>query len=452
MHQLLAHDPTMKPAMITNRFIDGLREDVRSVVLLHRPVDLDTACSLALLQEEVTGDFSKKEVKRVEFLSPVKQVGKFNSVTSPKNPSPPVSSEDRRAGDYTRTPNNQSLENKLSALMKFRKAKGLCYKCGLKWNPSHRCANSVPLHVVEELWQLVQESEEENQLLPKSTVSDSEEDLCAISIAAIDGSEAPKTMRFLGKISDHKVIILADSGSSGNFISESVAAQLPNWQSLPMPIQVKLANGNILTCTHELCDCAVLINGHQFFITLKILPLSCYDIILGMDWLEMHSPMEVHWKLKWMSFLHQNTKITLQGVQPDLTTCPPISSFDVKILQKNDDLWCVLQLYSLNQEDNIQNLPSEIAALVNKFSDLFEKPTDLPPKRPYDHSVQLIPGAQPFRLRPYRYNPAQKDEIEKQVNELLQNGMIQASVSPFASPVLLVKKKTGDWRLCVDYR
>ena len=192
--------------------------------------------------------------------------------------------------------------------------------------------------------------------------------------------------------------------------------------------------------------------GIDFFITLKILPLSCYDIILGMDWLEMHSPMEVHWKLKWMSFLHQNTKITLQGVQPDLTTCPPISSFDVKILQKNDDLWCVLQLYSLNQEDNIQNLPSEIAALVNKFSYLFEKPTDLPPKRPYDHSVQLIPGAQPFRLRPYRYNPAQKDEIEKQVNELLQNGMIQASVSPFASPVLLVKKKTGDWRLCVDYR
>jgi len=52
-------------------------------------------------------------------------------------------------------------------------------------------------------------------------------------------------------------------------------------------VQVKVANGNILTCTHELCDCVVLINGHRFFITLKILPLSCYDIILGMDWLEM---------------------------------------------------------------------------------------------------------------------------------------------------------------------
>lgn len=63
-----------------------------------------------------------------------------------------------------------------------------------------------------------------------------------------------------------------------------------------------------------------------------------------------------------------------------------------------------------------------------------------------------MPGAQPFKLRPYRYSPAQKDEIEQQVQELLRNGMIQESSSPFASPVLLVKKKAGEWRLCVDYR
>lgn len=83
---------------------------------------------------------------------------------------------------------------------------------------------------------------------------------------------------------------------------------------------------------------------------------------------------------------------------------------------------------------------------------MFAKPTGLPPKRHINHAIPLIPGAQPFRLRPYKYTPAQKDEIEKQVSELLQNGLIKESSSPFASPILLVKKKTRDWRMCVDYR
>lgn len=57
-----------------------------------------------------------------------------------------------------------------------------------------------------------------------------------------------------------------------------------------------------------------------------------------------------------------------------------------------------------------------------------------------------------MNLRSYRYPHIQKQEIEKLVEEMLNLGIIQSINSPFAAPVILVKKKDGSWRFCVDYR
>ncbi|MCI66543.1 hypothetical protein A2U01_0087801, partial [Trifolium medium] len=67
-------------------------------------------------------------------------------------------------------------------------------------------------------------------------------------------------------------------------------------------------------------------------------------------------------------------------------------------------------------------------------------------------AILLPPSAVPVNVRPYRYPHAQKVEIEAQVRKLLANGWITPSNSPFSSPDLLLKKKDGSWRMCVDYR
>jgi len=101
-----------------------------------------------------------------------------------------------------------------------------------------------------------------------------------------------------------------------------------------------------------------------------------------------------------------------------------------------------------------QNGPSDhIGPLLDQYGDLFTDPVGLPPSRGvFDHRISLHPGTKPINIRPYRYPLKQKDIIEGLVQEMLDSGIIQPSCSPFASPVVLVGKKDGSWRLCVDYR
>lgn len=98
------------------------------------------------------------------------------------------------------------------------------------------------------------------------------------------------------------------------------------------------------------------------------------------------------------------------------------------------------------------SLPPQIQCLLHRFTHLFQQPTSLPPTRPTDHAIHLKPSQPPVNVRPYRYPYFQKQEIEKQVDDMLRRGMIQLSRSPFSSSVLLVRKKDGTWRFCVDYR
>jgi hypothetical protein len=118
---------------------------------------------------------------------------------------------------------------------------------------------------------------------------------------------------------------------------------------------------------------------------------------------------------------------------------------------RGNDIW-VFALLEEVIEENSNEVHLELQVLLGEFSDIFVTPTELPPSRPFDHHIPLLPRSIPVNDRPYKYSPHHKTEIEKQVAALLKSGLITPSVSPFASSVLLVQKKDGTWRFCVDYR
>ena len=109
-----------------------------------------------------------------------------------------------------------------------------------------------------------------------------------------------------------------------------------------------------------------------------------------------------------------------------------------------------------SKESNATNELNESQMnFLKEFKECFsnELPTELPPKRGNeDHRIDLIPGSSPPNKAPYRVSYAQQEEILTQVNELMEKGMIRPSSSPFCSPVLLVQKKDGSYRMCIDYR
>lgn len=93
----------------------------------------------------------------------------------------------------------------------------------------------------------------------------------------------------------------------------------------------------------------------------------------------------------------------------------------------------------------------DIQSILNKHQKVFgDIPLGLPPKRGFEHTIELE-GAKPMIITPYRHPQKFKEEIEKTIKELLEMGYIQPSSNPFASLVVLVKKKDGSTRMCIDH-
>ncbi|MCO5599560.1 hypothetical protein L7F22_053666 [Adiantum nelumboides] len=198
------------------------------------------------------------------------------------------------------------------------------------------------------------------------------------------------------------------------------------------------------------------VDKEDFFIS----PLKHEDVILGSPWFDRLAA-SIKFPERKISFKFKEKDMYINA-QESGSSIPLVNdqAFD-KSIKSSISTYMIFVKDSLNGVDETQvnengmQVDLELFNFLNQFQDVFidDIPGELPPKRgDDDHMIELTPGSSPPNKPPYRVSQAQQEEIMRQVNELVEKGMVRPSSSPFCSPVLLVQKKDGTYRMCVDYR
>ena len=223
---------------------------------------------------------------------------------------------------------------------------------------------------------------------------------------------------------------LVDSGSDDNLIDYEFATQagIP-LVPLAVPLSVQALNGQPLgKVTHQTSPLSLSISGnHIETISFRILQASSAPLVLGPPWLSQHEP-HISW-----------------------------SSGKIKAWGENCFKTCLCSAAPPSSHPRIPSEPPELTNVPAVYHDLgavFSKESalSLPPHRPYDCSIDLLPGAPLPKGRLYNLSGPEKESMQSYISESLASGIIRPSSSPVAAGFFFVGKKDGGLRPCIDYR
>ncbi|XP_060202731.1 uncharacterized protein LOC132631149 [Lycium barbarum] len=347
--------------------------------------------------------------------------------------------------------------------MNEKRAKGLCYFCNEKYTPGHKCKNLKQLYLLEleETIPVVEEPIEDEVMKVEDQgleVQAHSLQQMEISVHALNGTLGYRTMRVTGYHAKKPLHILIATGSSHNFIDPSVVMKLGCTIKPTIPDVVSATNGNAMR-VDKMCTISWLLQGVEFLADFLLLPLGSCSVVLGVRWLLTLGDIKMNFKKLTMEFWYKGRKHCLRGAGTQITS-PGAGKLakasgnqaELCMIQVVPSMSSGMQWYAIETKAN-PTIDIRLLDLLSEFKLLFEEPKQLPPSRGvFDHRIVLKNGTEPINKRPYRYPSVKKDIIEELVQQMLDQGIIQPSCSPFASPVVLVGKKDGSWRMCVDYR
>ncbi|GJX69778.1 retrotransposable element Tf2 [Tanacetum coccineum] len=176
------------------------------------------------------------------------------------------------------------------------------------------------------------------------------------------------------------------------------------------------------------------IQGYQFKTGVMLLPLGGCEMVLGIQWLSTLGNIQWNFHDLVMRFVYEGQKVCLKGTKQSELQWINRKQLHKCVGEKNDACYptinCIWPVASLNLMQSSQEegeYPLELQSLLEEFGDVFAVPTELPPKRSFDHNIPLKDESNVVNIRPYKYPPNQKDVIETMVTELLDSGVIRQS-------------------------
>jgi len=292
--------------------------------------------------------------------------------------------------------------------------------------------------------------------------------MCGARVAAY-GS----VMKLAGRVGSHRCTALVDSGASGQgFIDSAFAAQcgLTVRQSTDT---IQLADGTVVsaagqTTVHYSLAAAKGPPVH-FSSTFVVTPLQgSFDLILGVGWLSQHD-VAAGWRNRTIEVRELGGRKVSHLIKPlevlnsDTPQHEELATISVKALRKQIRRGHAHELYAVvirGRPDETVATPAatddpEVAKLLREYADVFpdKLPDELPPARGVEHAIELKPGSRPPPVRPLRQQSAKDSAvIDEFIKKHVASGVLQPSHSPYGSMLVIVKKKDGTPRVCVDYR
>jgi transposase InsO family protein len=265
-------------------------------------------------------------------------------------------------------------------------------------------------------------------------------------------------LKFNGTLRGVPAVFLVDCGSTADFVSAAfVKRHRLDTEPRAHADTVRLADGSMQVCERQLTSAPAHIGTYADHLDLAVLPLSGFDVVLGLPWLARVGPTP-DWQRGDFRFRfaghdhHFHNASTAPATLPSPPNLINAMQF-AAALRHGEEPFLVRVVAADLAPDRAPVPDAAMAALLAEFADVTGGlPSTLPPMRTINHAIPLLPDAQPPAGRIYPVGASQLEELRTQLADLTDRGFIQPSTSPYGAPVLFARKKDGTYRMCIDYR